>query len=81
MSKGIKLHPLNAKGRYYIDQNICLICEECFHAAPKNFSYDNNSEYGSYVARQPETPDEEAQCREAMGRCPLEAIYDDGEDL
>ena len=30
------------------------------------------------VYKQPETPDEEAQCREALEQCPVEAIGDDG---
>ena len=32
----------------------------------------------SYVYKQPETPDEEALCKEAMEGCPVEAIGNDG---
>jgi len=77
--KRIKIHPLNAKGKYYVDQNSCLICEDCFHAAPNNFAYNNDDEYGYFVTKQPETPEEEAQCQEAMQSCPIESIFDDGE--
>jgi ferredoxin len=81
MRNCIQIHPLNAKGKYYVNQNACLICEDCFCAAPQNFSYDPNVEYGYYVSKQPETPEEAAQCREALLSCPLEAISDDGETI
>ena len=81
MKRGIKIHPLNAKGQYYIDQNVCLICEDCFHAAPNNFCYNNEGNYGYYVAKQPENFEEEEQCKEALISCPLEAIHNDGENL
>jgi ferredoxin len=34
---------------------------------------------GAYVYKQPDTPEEEAQCKEAMNTCPRAAIRDDGE--
>jgi len=34
----------------------------------------------AYVFKQPDTPEEEAQCREALKVCPTAAIHDDGED-
>ncbi len=77
--RAVEIHLLNAKGRYYVDQNTCLICEDCFHAAPNNFEYNNENEYGYYVVKQPNTLEEKAQCKEAMKDCPVEAIYDDGE--
>ena len=81
MNKGVEINPLNAEGKYYIDQNICLACEDCFRAAPNNFSYNTEDNYGYYVCKQPETPGEEAQCRQAMADCPLEAVCDNGVDL
>jgi ferredoxin len=42
-----------------------------------NFMRDEGRGY-SLVFKQPETPEEEAQCREAMQNCPVEAIGDDG---
>jgi ferredoxin len=33
----------------------------------------------TYVLKQPETPEEEALCKEAMEGCPVEAIGNDGE--
>ena len=33
----------------------------------------------SYVYKQPENPEEEALCKEAMEGCPVEAIGNDGE--
>lgn len=78
MSEKIKLHPLNAKGKYYIDQNICTWSGACEVHAPNNFRYEG--EY-YFVNKQPETVEEEMQCQEAMHYCPVEAIFDDGEDL
>ncbi len=75
----MEIHPLNAKGKYYIDQDVCLICEDCFHAAPNNFKYNNKDDYGYYVAKQPENSGEEEKCKEAMNDCPVEAIMDDVE--
>lgn len=80
MKRGIKLHPLHAKGKYYVDEDTCLTCSTCFYYAPDNFKYDNENA-SSYVFKQPETPEEEAQCREALEACAVEAIYDNGEDL
>ena len=42
-----------------------------------NFTRDEERGY-SIVSKQPETPEEEAQCQEAMQNCPVEAIGDDG---
>lgn len=76
MSEKIRKSPLNAKGKYYVDYDSCLDhC--CFDIAPNNFKTDEN--YVAYVFKQPENLEEEAQCKEAMMCCPVEAIYDDGE--
>ena len=48
--------------------------------APANFQREEQKGY-SYVFRQPESPDEEARCQEAMDSCPVEAIGDDGTKL
>lgn len=75
----VKIHPLNAKGKYYVDQNVCLLCADCEFLAPNNFKFDGNIRNGSHVCKQPETPEEEAQCKEAMRCCAVEAIYNDGD--
>ena len=42
-----------------------------------NFARDE--EHGhSFVLKQPQTPEEEGECQEAMQNCPVEAIGDDG---
>ena len=77
MNEEIRKHPLNAKGKYYVDYDTCLNhC--CFDIAPNNFKMDKD--YVAYVFKQPETSEEEAQCQEAMMCCPVEAIHDDGND-
>jgi ferredoxin len=38
-----------------------------------------SSEGGSFIKKQPLTPEEIALCQEAMESCPVEAIGNDGE--
>ncbi len=79
MTWQIKKHPLNAKGKFYIDQNTCLCSDNCKFVAPNNFDYVNDGEDGYYVSKQPETSEELEQMRKAINSCPVEAILDDGE--
>jgi ferredoxin len=69
--------PENVSGRYYVDSQ-CIDCDVCRVTAPGNFQRDEAKGY-SVVSRQPATPEEEAQCQEAMDSCPVEAIGDDGD--
>ena len=63
-------------GKYYVDSQ-CIDCDVCRVTAPENFQRSEDRGY-SYVFRQPESPEEEAQCQEAMDSCPVEAIGSDG---
>ena len=45
--------------------------------APDNFKRNDDGGY-SFVYKQPESPDEEARCKEAKEGCPVEAIGDNG---
>ena len=74
----MKIHPLNAKGKYYIDIDTCTCSAACEIRAPNHIVIDDK-DYTAYFAKQPETPLEKAQCEEAMDCCPVEAIFDDGE--
>ncbi len=68
--------PGQAAGRYYVDSQ-CIDCDLCRETAPANFI--RNDEQGfSYVYKQPETPEEETLCKDAMDNCPVEAIGSDG---
>jgi ferredoxin len=67
----------NAPGKYYVDSQ-CIDCDVCRVTAPGNFQRNEDRGY-SYVSRQPESPEEDAQCQEAMDSCPVEAIGNDGE--
>ena len=66
----------NVPGAYYVDHE-CIDCDLCREVAPENFQRSEDEGY-SYVAKQPETPAEAAQCQEALQNCPVEAIGDDG---
>ena len=67
----------NVAGRFYVDSQ-CIDCDVCRVTAPLNFQRNEAKGY-SYVFRQPENAEENAQCQEAMDSCPVEAIGADGE--
>lgn len=77
MNYEVKKHPLNVKGKYYVDCNIC-IDHCCYDIALANFKLDEET-YQTYVFKQPETSEEEKLCEEIVLYCPVEAVYDDGE--
>ena len=66
----------NVPGAYYVDTQ-CIDCDLCRQTAPNNFDRNPSGGY-SFVKRQPVTPEEEAQCKEAKEGCPVEAIGNDG---
>jgi ferredoxin len=68
----------SAAGKYYVDTQ-CIDCDLCRETAPSNFQRNEDEGY-SYVYKQPDNDEEEAQCVEAMEGCPVEAIGDDGAD-
>jgi ferredoxin len=67
----------NIEGKFYVDDQ-CIDCDLCRETAPSNFKRNDDGGH-SFVYKQPENEEEEAQCREAMEGCPVEAIGDDGE--
>ena len=69
----------NVSGRYYVDEE-CIDCNLCSEIAPDNFMTNLKAGH-DYVHKQPETPEEEELCREALEACPVEAIGADGETL
>lgn len=64
--------PQNVPGRFYVDTN-CIDCDVCRDLAENNFTRHDDGGY-SYVYKQPETPQEESLCQEALEVCPVEAI-------
>lgn len=67
----------NVPGKYYVDRN-CIAAKYCVSVAPEVFSLDESGGHAC-VVRQPETPEEEEQVRDALNGCPVSAIGDDGE--
>ncbi|MFY8215242.1 MAG: ferredoxin [Chthoniobacterales bacterium] len=67
----------NTAGKFYVDDQ-CIDCDLCRETAPANFTRQEDGGY-SFVYKQPESPEEEALCKEAMESCPVEAIGNDGE--
>lgn len=68
----------NAPGPYYVD-NQCVACGACAAEAPECFEL-NVDENHSFVKKQPETADEEKECKNALKACPVDAIGNDGEE-
>jgi ferredoxin len=68
--------PENSGGKWYVDTS-CIDCDVCRTTAPNNFKANEDEGY-SFVYKQPENAEEEAQCEEAKASCPVEAIGDDG---
>ncbi len=66
----------NISGKFFVDVN-CIDCDVCRETAPNNFTQQADKGY-SYVYKQPASPQEEEQCKEAMEACPVEAIGNDG---
>ena len=70
-------HKENVAGKFYVDDQ-CIDCDLCRETAPNNFARSDEGGY-SFVTKQPATTDEEAQCKQAMEGCPVEAIGSDGQ--
>ncbi len=68
----------NVEGKYYVDRN-CIAAKFCVSAAPNSFRMDESGGH-AYVARQPGTPEEQEQARDAVSGCPVGAVGDDGEE-
>jgi ferredoxin len=69
-------YPENVAGSYYVDDQ-CIDCDLCRETAPANYKRNDDGGH-SFVYKQPESPEEEALCKEAMEGCPVEAIGADG---
>ena len=69
--------PDNVPGKYYVDED-CISCGACVDAAPNNFKESEDGDH-DVVFKQPETPEEEQQCQDAIAECPVECIGDDGD--
>ena len=67
----------NVPGKFYVDHQ-CIDCNLCRDTAPSNFKQHPDGGY-SFVYKQPGSPEEEAQSKEAMESCPVEAIGNDGD--
>ena len=62
---------------FYVDKE-CILCSVCSDAAPNNFRMSDAEDH-DICYKQPDSPEEVANCNEAMENCPVEAIGLDGE--
>jgi ferredoxin len=76
MADAANKYPENVEGQFYVDDQ-CIDCDLCRETAPANYKRNDDGGH-SYVYKQPESPEEEALCKEAMEGCPVEAIGSDG---
>jgi len=67
----------NAAGKFFVDTQ-CIDCDVCRVTAPNNFARQEDKGY-SFESKHAATPEEEAQCQEAMDSCPVVAFGNDGE--
>jgi len=67
MADSSKKYAENVPGRYYVDDQ-CIDCDLCRETAPANFARSEDGHY--YVCKQPEDPDEEALCNDAIEHLP-----------
>src|SRR6202008_563168 len=79
MADAANKYPENVSGKFYVDDQ-CIDCDLCRETAPANFKRNDDGGH-SYVYKQPESPEEEALCKEAMEGCPVEAIGSDGGEI
>ena len=71
MARADLAHLDNADGSWYVDTR-CIRCDAARHWAPELIGADEQGR--SFVARQPEHPDEEAQLWRAAVACPTQSI-------
>jgi len=71
-----KKNHFNVLGKYYVDDT-CICCGICTVKSPGNMAVNLKEGIG-YFYRQPETEQEEANCRQAYIDCPVNAIGNDG---
>jgi ferredoxin len=76
MADAANKYPENVDGKFYVDDQ-CIDCDLCRETAPANYKRNDDGGH-SFVYKQPESPEEEALCKEAMEGCPVEAIGSDG---
>ena len=62
----------NRPARYDVNDR-CIGCSICSAIAPRNFKTDHERGL-DYVYKQPNGPEEERLCAEAMDICPVDAI-------
>ena len=77
MANKANSYPQNVPGKFFVD-NQCIDCDLCRETGPSNFTRNDDGGY-SYVKKQPESPEEDQQCKEAMQGYPVEAIGKNGE--
>ena len=68
MADAANKYPENVDGKFYVDDQ-CIDCDLCRETAPANFKRNDDGGH-SFVYKQPESPEEEALCKEAHGRLP-----------
>ena len=76
MADSANKYPENVPGKFYVDDQ-CIDCDLCRETAPANFVRNDEAGF-SFIYKQPESPDEETLCKDALDNCPVEAIGSDG---
>lgn len=74
MAKPPTKYVKNAPGKWFV-VDTCYACLACVDIAPQVFRLDDDNGGYAYVHKQPETPEDEADCRAAQKACEHRAIF------
>jgi len=72
MTKGVRPHPENAAGPFYVEDGCCTACGVPEAIAPELFAWDGNSH--CFVKRQPVTPSETDKALQVVAHAELSCI-------
>lgn len=72
------IHPLNAAGDFFVENDTCLACDAPCSAAPELMAYDENMH--CYFKRQPRNPEEVEHAIHAVCVSCVEAVRYKGND-
>lgn len=73
-----KRHPLNAKGDFFVEYDMCLACDAPYSEAPELMAYDENTH--CYFKRQPQNPEEVEHAINAVRASCIEVVRYGGND-
>jgi ferredoxin len=65
-------YPENSPGAFFVDHS-CIACDTCVGIASPHFELTQNNDH-AFVKVQPQTKSEWDRCKQAVHKCPVQAI-------